>query len=95
MGPGRVEVKRVAVPELRLDRLPVCPQPGSAEKGRVEGCPHPHRRVLIARIGGALVKEACGCDITGAKESVTTGQEICDLSGGEGQWTLRYRLRSR
>ncbi len=81
----------MAVPGLRFSRVAAGVQAGSAKKGRIEGCPHPHRRLLVAGIGGALVKEPCGSDVAGAKEGVAASQQLCDLPGGETRGLLRRR----
>jgi len=81
----------MAVPGLRCGRVADRADAGSAEKGRIEGCPHPYRRLPVAGVGGALVKEPCRSDVTGVKEGVAAGQELRDLHGGEARGSLRRR----
>jgi hypothetical protein len=56
IGLGRAEVKGMPVPGLRFSWFADRAHAGSAEKGRIEGCSHPYRRLPVAGIGGPLVK---------------------------------------
>ena len=81
----------MAVPGLRFGRVADRPHAGSAEKGRIEGCPHPDRPLPVAGIGVPLVNSPCSTDVTGLKEGVAAGQELRDLPCGEARGPLRRR----
>ena len=95
IGLGRAEVKRVAVPGKCFGRVAARMQADTAEKRRIEGRAHPHRRLPVAGIGSALVKKPCRSDITRMKEDVAAGQELRDLPGGEARCHRGRRHSSR
>ena len=57
IGLGRAEIKRVAIPGLRFDRVSDGAHAHSTEKGSIEGSSHPDRCLPVAGIGSTLVKE--------------------------------------
>ena len=79
------------VPGLRFGRLTDRAHTGSAEKVRIEGCPHPYRRLPVAGIGAPLVKEPCRSKVTSAKEGVAAIEELRDLPCGEARGSLGRR----
>jgi len=85
----------MAVPGLRLDRVARGPHSSSEQKSGIERCPHPYRRLPIAGVGGALIKEPRGNDVTGVKEGIAARQELGDLRCGETRGSRIGRLGSR